>query len=200
MIPARLPLALAGAATLLAHLAVFACMQASAAAPLGAGPTRTQQVTYVRTIEPVASIGAAALPVEPVVEHRPIPPRRPREAITRPLETLVTAQPAGAPAGAEYIDASRLSIRPRSIAPLAIPEPLVDGQQGVLTATLSLLIDADGNVNGIEVDESSLPPEFEELVRTVFEKARFYPGVFEGRSVHSRLRIEVGFDSGVAPE
>ena len=114
---------------------------------------------------------------------------------------VTEAQPLHAARDADYVDASLLSTRPRPEGEIAIPEPEVGTYRGTFKAVLVVFIDETGHVARVEVDRSDLPAEFELSAREAFARARFRPGLIGARPVRSRLRIEVGFDSGVlAPE
>jgi len=76
--------------------------------------------------------------------------------------------------------------------PLAYPVelPVVTRSRVVL----NLLIDEQGKVDKVMVENTETPGEFEQLASRAFASARFRPGMREGEAVKSRLRIEVTFE------
>ena len=179
-----------------------------------AGPTRnalgarTVMVTAAGAAAPIAAPSApAAEPaleeIEPIaaVHEAQIPASAPVPAAPRVMEAQLAPAPATRDSFTDYVDASLLSTRPRPEGEIAIPEPEVGTYRGAFKAVLVVFIDETGNVAHVEVDRSDLPAEFEASAREAFARARFRPGMIGERPVRSRLRIEVGFDSGVpAPE
>ena len=193
----KLLLALATVATLVMHALLLIGVHASASRPWGNALHRGERVIYVDAVSStVAAVADAPPVVEREVQVRPVVRQANEERLPRPLAAPASSV-RGVPAGEDYMDAGRLSVRASPVGEVAIPEPEVNGRRGVLKATLILFIDSDGEVNGIDVEESALPPEFEASAKQAFAQARFHPGIFRGRFVKSKLRIEVVFDSGV---
>jgi outer membrane biosynthesis protein TonB len=200
-----LSLAVAGAFAMGLHvgLIVFAS-HVFAGSSRGSFGARTVMITAASMVAPSAA--------------RPAPAAEPAPQKTEPLAAAHEAEagraapvPAAppvmevqrAPAAAvrdsftDYVDASLLSTRPRAEGEIAIPEPEVGTYRGAFKAVLVIFIDEAGDVAHVEVDRSNLPAEFEMSAREAFARARFRPGLIGERPVRSRLRIEVGFDSGV---
>ncbi|MEP6657960.1 MAG: energy transducer TonB [Betaproteobacteria bacterium] len=98
----------------------------------------------------------------------------------------------------EYLPASHLSVRPRAVERISVPYPPDVDRTGVSSAKLTLFIDEEGTVVKLKVDDSDLPPQFQETANHAFARARFNPGRIDDRAVKSRMRIEVMFDSGPA--
>jgi hypothetical protein len=65
----------------------------------------------------------------------------------------------------------------------------------VQPVVLRLLINEQGDIDRVEIDESELPEEAEKLVIQAFSKIKFYPGKLDASFVKSQLRIEVILDN-----
>jgi len=57
------------------------------------------------------------------------------------------------------------------------------------------VIDEDGKVARVRIDDSKLPLVFQESATTAFLRGRFAPGLLDDVPVRSYLRIEVFFES-----
>jgi hypothetical protein len=171
---------------------------------------QTRSAVGARTVMVAAAGTVVSRPARPAPEAEPALDEAGAGAAAHEVEMrssapaapgVMEAQPAHATWDADYVDASLLSTRPRPQGEIAIPEPEVGTYRGVFKAVLVVFIDETGYVARVEVDRSDLPAEFELSAREAFARARFQPGLIGTRPVRSRLRIEVGFDSGVlAPE
>ena len=98
----------------------------------------------------------------------------------------------------EYIPVARLAVRPRAMGRISVPYPPDVDRTGVSSAKLTLFIDEEGTVVKLKVDDSDLPPQFQETANNAFAQARFKPGRTDDHAVKSRMRIEVMFDGGPA--
>jgi hypothetical protein len=97
--------------------------------------------------------------------------------------------------GSNYIPRPLLTVPPSSLASIVldVPEGTFAGER--YAGVLSLFIDEEGQVKHVAADGTTLPPEFEQVAREAFMASPFLAGQLEGRSVKSRLRVEVVFDS-----
>lgn len=97
--------------------------------------------------------------------------------------------------GSNYIPRSLLTVPPSPLASivLGVPEGTFAAER--YAGVLSLFIDEEGHVKHVAADGTTLSPEFEQVAREAFMASHFLPGQLEGRSVKSRLRVEVVFDS-----
>ena len=96
---------------------------------------------------------------------------------------------------AQYIAASRLTVRPKALEEIRVPFPKGTDLDGVAKAMVTLFIDEDGKVARVRVDDSKLPLVFQESATTAFLRGRFAPGLLDDVPVRSYLRIEVFFES-----
>ena len=97
-------------------------------------------------------------------------------------------------AGLRYYPASRLTKRPRAIAPIDLDIPEIRGFIASGKVVLILWISDLGLVTEVEVEQSELPGAFAASARSVFSHARFEPGELDGQTVGSIIRIEVTYD------
>lgn len=93
-----------------------------------------------------------------------------------------------------YFPAGDLDRKPEAIGevPLAYPAELPAVTRS--RVVLSLLIDEQGRVDQVLVENTDAPGEFEQLASHAFAGARFRPGMRAGEAVKSRLRVEVTFE------
>lgn len=94
-----------------------------------------------------------------------------------------------------YLPRSALSAGPRPLDPVVIAYPSFDGEASRYAAEFDVFIDDRGSVVRVDGRDSGLPRILLDAVRQAFHTARFAPGELDGRPVHSRIRIEVTFDS-----
>lgn len=209
-------LGVASALVVVVHGALFASLARSSAAAGPAGEGAGYVSMRVRTVAPTApTVAETPEPppdAGPTASRRPASPpttsggarsaggaarepRAPRSPVALKAG-LASRSDAPASAGDDYFDAALLSIRPRAVTEIHLPEPETNGFAGTLGATLVLYISREGAVSRIDIEESSLPPDFEVTTREAFEGAVFSPGRIDGRAVNSRLRIDVTFDGG----
>ena len=105
------------------------------------------------------------------------------------------AAPTVAAMDEDYVPRSLLSVPPVAQAPVIIDAPEDETDIGRHVGILSLFIDEEGRVRHIASNEPVLPPAFEQAAREAFMAARFSPGQLDGRSVKSRVRVEVVFET-----
>jgi Gram-negative bacterial TonB protein C-terminal len=96
---------------------------------------------------------------------------------------------------AQYASPETLSVRPMPMGEINVPYPDDTGDRGISKTSLTLFIDEDGTVVRVRIDDSELPPQFQEAAKNAFAKARFHPGQMGDRPVKSRMRVEVTFES-----
>lgn len=63
-----------------------------------------------------------------------------------------------------------------------------------IKATLVLYINAQGLVDKVEPEDSSIPEEYLQKIIEIFKKSHFSPGMKDGKSVNSKMKIEVGLE------
>lgn len=114
-------------------------------------------------------------------------------------EAPKTAEPATSPVDwqgdSQYIPRPQLSLPPVPETPVIVQPPKGAYDVGRITGILSLYIDEHGQVHHIASSGSPMPPEFEKAARQAFQSLTFRPGVLNGESVKSRIRVEVVFDN-----
>lgn len=150
-------------------------------APPGA-PTAlvVRQLAVPTPAPPHASVPAqAASAAEPVIDPLPHAPPADSDA---PFE---------APA---YWPRKLLDTGPTPLAPVILPSPDGATPQPDGHAILELFIHADGQVDRIEVIESSAPADFIDAAKATFMAAQFTPGLKDNVPVPSRIKIEVRFE------
>lgn len=103
---------------------------------------------------------------------------------------------AGFPAD-QYIEASRLTVRPqvRDVVQLPWPEGVLVPPGVVYAGRFRLFIDEAGHVRRIEGEGGTLLPVMIEQTQSAFLGARFAPGELDGQQVRSWIRIEVEYDA-----
>lgn len=80
------------------------------------------------------------------------------------------------------------------LTPVIIPSPEETSAQPEGHAILELFIHADGQVDHIDVIESSAPTVFIDAAKATFLTTHFTPGVKDHVPVPSRIKIEVRFE------
>lgn len=101
------------------------------------------------------------------------------------------------PLADEYIDAARLSVRPRIQDVVQIPWPEgIRIPDGVLyLGRFRLFIDERGHVMRIDGEGGTLLGPMIQQAQSIFMRARFVPGQLEGQPVRSWIRIEIEYDA-----
>jgi hypothetical protein len=94
-----------------------------------------------------------------------------------------------------YIPRPELTVPPVPQSTVVLAAPEGGDEPARRVAVLSLFIDETGRVHHIVPDEPRLPPSYEQAAREAFMTAAFTPGQLEGRTVKSRIRVEVVFDN-----
>ncbi len=91
----------------------------------------------------------------------------------------------------EYIPAKMLEQRPEIIGDMELYDPVIVelAKQGKFIA--SVLVNENGKVDAVTVENSSLPESFVEQVIAILMRSRFTPGKLEGQATKSQIRIEV---------
>lgn len=98
-----------------------------------------------------------------------------------------------------YLPRVALSVAPRSRAPVTVAYPHFDGEADGYTGEFEVFIDDTGGVVRVVNTTPDLPGILVNAVREAFLPALFHPGERDGRTVRSRIRIEVSFDKGTLP-
>lgn len=129
------------------------------------------------------------------ISHSPLNPRR-----TDKAETEAIPEPPAATTldPSRFYEAAQLS---RSAAPLRpvdlnIPEAVLITGPGKMT--LTLLIDARGEVVAYEIDAPGLPEEFALAIADTFKETPFSPAEIAGIRVSSRVQMEISVDTADA--
>jgi TonB family protein len=161
-----------------------------------AGGAIEGEAMYVTLVAKRAAAEAAAPEPRPEPFAPPSPPtqKQARPATAPPLSVPLPVPPAFDEA--QYTPSGRLSVRPFAVDEISVPYPEGVDRRGVSKALLTLFIDEDGTVVRVKIDDSDLPPQFQEAAKKAFEQARFHPGQIDDRPVKVRMRIEVTFESG----
>ena len=94
-----------------------------------------------------------------------------------------------------YLASNELDVRPAPLEPVALTFPDQATQAGLVSAVLVLYIDQNGKVERIEVNDSTLPPAFEQAALSTFLQVRMRPGEKNGSRVRSRMKILIEFES-----
>jgi len=93
-----------------------------------------------------------------------------------------------------YLSSGELDEGPWAEVPVLIPFPQTSWQGRHIEGVLELFIGEDGSIDRIEVGESSLPEEFERAAMQAFRQVKMRPGMKEGKSVRSVMKILVEFE------
>jgi TonB family protein len=176
------------------HAAVLFGVRVTSIWPAGMA-TEGEAIDVTLVAERAAAEAAAP---EPRPE-RSAPPSQPTQKQARPADVPALAVPLAVPPAfdeAQYTPSGRLSLRPFAVDEISVPSPEGIDYRGVVKALLTLFIDEDGTVVRTKIDDSDLPPQFQEAARKAFEQVRFHPGEIDDRPVKARMRIEVTFESG----
>lgn len=172
--------------SILLHLAILTGLPVGGGAD--SGPiSRASRRLEVRLTRPAAVIEvdrAPELPGQPIQQPAGIA----EAAGLPPSEEVGPPYPPQEPL---YLAASRVDAMPRPLSSIdAVVDSLGDAQ-GVGRMVLILLVGSDGSVREVLVEASSLSTTFTESAVRAFGKVQFWPGVSNGRSVSTRLRLEV---------
>jgi TonB family protein len=160
------------------------------------GTTIEEEAMDVTLVAEQAAAEAAALEPRP---ERSAPPSQPTQKQARPADVPALSMPLPVPPAfdeAQYMPSGRLSVRPFAVDEISVPYPEGIDYRGVAKALLTLFIDEDGTVVRTKIDDSDLPPQFQEAAKKAFEQVRFHPGEIDDRPVKARMRIEVTFEGG----
>jgi TonB family protein len=122
-------------------------------------------------------------------EMPPVQPAWPEES---------AAPAAVSPAEPEYVKAGELSQRPRLLSLVEINVAERGAAEAPGRARLRVLINEQGAVDHVLVDESDLPADFERAAKDAFLNARYAPGEIDGVAVRSQIRIEVTYEGAPA--
>jgi len=173
---------------------------------LSADSFPTEQLLRVDLLSPTLPISDLALfpsgePVAPKPEQAVPPVAR---AVSAPVsgaenDTAVVedggkedAPPAALPM--VYLSSSELDEGPWAEVPVLIPFPETSWQGGHIEGVLELFIGEDGSIDRIQVGESTLPEEFEKAAMQAFRQVKMRPGMKDGKSVRSVMKILVEFE------
>jgi len=189
---ARVPWIACIAISIALHLAMLFGVRVASIWPIGT--VVPGEALYV---DLVAERPAAEVALSPPRPERFAAPSHPAQKQERRIETPLAVPLPVPPAfdEAQYAPSARLSVRPSAVDEISVPYPEGVDRRGVAKALLTLFIDEDGVVAKVKVDDSDLPPPFQESAKNAFAQARFHPGQIDDRSVKSRMRIEVTFES-----
>ncbi|WP_158590454.1 energy transducer TonB [Noviherbaspirillum cavernae] len=95
---------------------------------------------------------------------------------------------------APYLSAGELDEPARPQEPVIVPFPDEPLQTGRAAGVLVLYIGADGKVDRVEVDEADWSPGFEKVAIETFMQAKMQPGIKDGKTSRSRMKILVEFE------
>lgn len=98
----------------------------------------------------------------------------------------------------DYLPPSRLSVRPKALAPREVPFPEEITEAVDLRVVVSLFIDETGKVRRVRLDNPAIPPAFAQSIISTFLSTEFTPGKVDAVPVRSLIRVEVGFQGGPA--
>lgn len=137
---------------------------------------------------------AAASPV--VIEQPPVPsPDEPSASLEAPAAVAVDPQTVSVPVDPAYYAARELDVYPVPLQPLsAQPVSQIRGWVRVLT-----LVDETGLVTQAEIFDSNPPEALDEAALAAVRASRFSPARKDGRTVRSRILIELAFPPGAQP-
>ncbi|MCC6211432.1 MAG: energy transducer TonB [Burkholderiales bacterium] len=155
------------------------------------GPARILEVRLEPARGPAAALDGvsdqasslANAPGRPDAADKPAPPRRPARGID--------VAPVPAPV---FYSADQLTRRPEPTAQPDLHVPRKIARLVVGAVSLRLWIDEFGNVVSVEVTKSNVPATVSDLAVEAFRGTRFKPGEIEGRSVRSRIDVDVIYD------
>jgi len=162
-------LAFAGIVSIAAHTAILSAPLGSFGSPRdGSAPSRPSPLTASLSIGPQTAAKVVA---------------------NSALAAAPLALPASPPL--PYFKLSQLSEAPRPLVepPLELLQSLVK-EAGAIK--MRLFIDEAGNVNEIDVESASLPPEATRQAVAIFSHVRFAPGRIGRFNVKSQMPISIG--------
>jgi TonB family protein len=87
-----------------------------------------------------------------------------------------------------YLPAGEADIRPHPVTPVIIPFPdaALGREKGI--AVLVLYINANGEVERVEIDKSEIPPLFEKAAIEAFMQARMQPATKDGKKIRAKMK------------
>lgn len=93
-----------------------------------------------------------------------------------------------------YIPASKLSRRPQVLVHVELENEAIRSERHGGIVRARLLINRQGTVDKVVIDDSNLPTIYDQAVVEGFLQARFRPGELEGSTVASELPIEIEYE------
>lgn len=195
MKPDRFPLPGLLLLSILLHLAALAALDR----PLSGLPGPAgQPVFQIR----LASASRSAGPSTPQ-----IPARQAREAAQTAPALAPNPLPPASPGGAEdsglsrYHEMKELEVRPKILVDsIPIDPPELRGEPAGGTLILKLWISANGDVDAVRAESSSLPEVFKESAIQSFKAAKFEPGKRKGIAAGAIMPIELSYLPLIKPE
>lgn len=122
--------------------------------------------------------------------------RLPLPDLEKPVAIQEKPVPMVIPASTAYFRRSELTLPP-----VLQDEPLIDAPEEVGNGkrkggklVLRLFVNANGEVDRVEIDSSSSPTAFEDASVAAFLPLRFRPGEIDGVAVSSQVVFEIDFD------
>lgn len=165
------------ALSLACHLALFLL-------PVGRLPPPNQTMADTLTVR--------LMPAQKIIAPPPITASPPPVSIPTPPPLPAVPAPVGLPA---YFESHELTERPQALHDINTDVPLPPGEPMVVDAVFVLLINADGQVDQVLVDQSGLPDDVEQVLRQRFLALPFKPGQIDGQPVPCRVRIRLRFEA-----
>lgn len=181
------------------HAALGWAIGAGAAGGMAAPPPSARMLSvYLAKAEQAAPLPAAEIP-----ERDPSPLRQPIANVAAPIslpDETKDVKPLLAiekPAEPHYFAVRELTEKPRILRD--VPPDLTINMAGIpdQPAILRLLIDENGNIDRVLIEESHFPKQLERIITGMFSKIKFHPGKIGEIPVKSQLKIEVMLESAV---
>lgn len=165
------------------------------------------QVEAVETVDvPLLATTLSTTPLlSPVAPPPPVPAL---QAAASPASAAPPVNAASVPAVAinsgvdlTYYSAREVDVHPRALMAITPAYPEMADRKGLSgSVRLQLRLEANGQVEGLEVLSASPPGQFETAAREAFRHARFSPAMRQGRPVRALVIIEVQFDHDGKPD
>lgn len=189
--------------SMLLHLATLASLDQPRAAPPGPtdrpmvqarlGSTSSTEKLAPSEIPPHPTretAPSASLLAPPALTPQPPPPRQDNPEEEEENSGL-----------SRYHEAKELEVRPKILADtIPIDPPELRNEAAGGTLILKLWINANGDVDLVRVESSSLPEIFEESAIQSFKTAKFEPGKKKGIATGAIMQIELNYRPLIKPE
>lgn len=194
MKPDRSPLPGSLLLSILLHLAMLSVLDRPIAGL--SGPTNLP-VLQIKLVSTSRAEGSSSPKTPAHRARRDAETPRATTSSTTPGGDLEEKEDAGL---SRYHDVKELDVRPKILADIPIDPPELRDEPAGGTLILKLWISANGDVDAVRAESTSLPDVFKESAIQSFKAAKFEPGKRKGIAAGAIMPIELSYRPLIKPE